>query len=367
MNVAFFIGHHKTGSTALQTYLASQYLTLLQAGILYPAVESKGLAHNLNTVLKGSIPAQFSDLNIREPHNALAFGLMAEGLESDVPNWHKNLPSSFQMLQAIDEQMNALAPRHTILCSEVMSRFSEQGWPKIMPRIQARFAKHDCTIVLNLRRIDAYIASWHLQQLKFGFANTPLRAGAQSRYFNTAHFQYDQIVSRWTSTLPSARMIVRNYTDVLTAGGSVVDFFAQSKIDHIPIEPLIRHNPSVPYAMAEIMRLANLTIPKHFAAMLAYILAASQRVDFPPDSEVELFGEQNRRALLEAFRPIHQNLSQSTGLAEFFPDLAEVAVCRPLPELAAAARALQALRHDAVENAPNAVVRDFLLGLVLGS
>ena len=76
MKVAFFIGHHKTGSTALQSYLASHYLALLQAGILYPAVESKGVANNLKILLHRQEDTDPTDLNIREPHNALGSRLI---------------------------------------------------------------------------------------------------------------------------------------------------------------------------------------------------------------------------------------------------------------------------------------------------
>ena len=133
---------------------------------------------------------------------ALAFVLLSEATDFVVPNWHKNLLSGFQMLQLIEEQINAIDPDHTILCSEVMTLFSEQGWAKIMPRIRRRFSRYETTIVLNLRRIDEYLASWHLQRLKFGSTHDPLRLGAQRLYHRTAHFRYDQIVYRWAGALP---------------------------------------------------------------------------------------------------------------------------------------------------------------------
>ncbi len=365
MKLAFFIGHHKTGSTSIQTYLATHYLRLLKAGILYPAVESSGMASNLATVLQANAHAPVVNLNVREPHNALAFGLISEALKREVPPWHKNLPSGFQMFEMIDAQIHALAPKHTIICSEVMSRFAEQGWPKIMPRIRARFAHHDCSIVLNLRRIDDYLASWHLQVLKFGAVVDPLRHGAQAKFYQTAHFQYDSILTRWSQALPQARMVVRNYADVMAAGGSVVDFFAQSQIDYAPTEPNPHLNTSLPYALAEILRQANIALPAHRSEMLNYLLGAAHRVDLIPNAEVELFGATHRAALLNAFAPVHKRLSDFLGLEAFFHDLDQVSLCRPIPEMTAAAAALQALRQDAAENAPSAEVRDFVKALVL--
>ena len=77
MTFAFFIGHHKTGSTALQTYLANNYLTLLRQGILYPAVDAEGSAANLAAAIKGRDDmVNLGRMNVREPHNALAFRIL---------------------------------------------------------------------------------------------------------------------------------------------------------------------------------------------------------------------------------------------------------------------------------------------------
>ena len=53
MKAAFFIGHHKTGSTSLQAFLAANYHRLISEGILYPATESEGIVSNLAAALAG--------------------------------------------------------------------------------------------------------------------------------------------------------------------------------------------------------------------------------------------------------------------------------------------------------------------------
>lgn len=45
MHSTIFIGHHKTGSTALQHALAVDAARLLSEGVLYPAVEFQGMAY----------------------------------------------------------------------------------------------------------------------------------------------------------------------------------------------------------------------------------------------------------------------------------------------------------------------------------
>lgn len=363
MKVALFIGHHKTGSTSLQTYLARHYLPLLKEGILYPAVEAEGAASNLAWALRGEEPVNVYRMNVREPHNALAFRMLNEVNDSPVPDWHPNLPTGFQMLQLIEAQMKAIDPQHVVICSEVMSRFAEKGWHKVLPRMQHRFGQYDSSVVLNLRRPDEYLASWHLQRLKFGSAIKPLRHGAHESYYNGVHFRYDLIVSRWMEALPGARMVVRNYEDVVAAGGSVIDFFAQSQIDYLPDDSDSRMNSSVPYAMVEIVRQANIKLPENRRAVLNYIFDAMTRVPYARNSEVELFGPIHRAAFMKAFRPVHAALSAQLGIARFFPDIEEGEVCRPIPEMEAATAALEYLRKDAREHAPSDIVGEFIANL----
>lgn len=366
MKVAFFIGHHKTGSTSLQNYLANHYLSLLRQGILYPAVESEGISANLATALRG----QDTEIdpwcfNQREPHNALSFRILNEANGEQMPEWHPDLPNGFQMLVLIEKQIQALQPKQVVLCSEIMTRFAGKGMRKMLPRMANRFGRHDCTVVLNLRRIDEYIASWHLQRLKFGHPINPLRHGAQAHYYPLVHFRYDRIVEDWKQHFPQAQMVARNYDDVKRAGGSVVDFFAQAGIDHVPVDADQQSNSSIPHAFAEIARLANVHAPELCHALQAYLQGASERVAYAPNSKVELFGQANRDGLLAAFESVHAGLSKSLGVAAFFPDLEAARICREIPEMEAARAALDALRQDAPDHCENAAVRDFLANLTL--
>ncbi|MDN3713792.1 hypothetical protein QWZ10_22215 [Paracoccus cavernae] len=79
MKVILFIGHFKTGSTSLQRFLSRNFHALLKAGILYPSVESQGVAHNMAALRNGRDFDWISDkLNVTEPHNALALVLKTE-------------------------------------------------------------------------------------------------------------------------------------------------------------------------------------------------------------------------------------------------------------------------------------------------
>lgn len=366
MKVAFFIGHHKTGSTSLQSYLGNNYLTLLCQGILYPAVEAEGISANLAAVLAGkTAPVSIGQFNLREPHNALAFRMMHEANGDAMPDWHPNLPHGFQMLNLIEQQLLAIQPEQVIICSEVMSRFADRGTRKIMPRLISRLGFFDSTIVLNLRRIDEYLASWHLQRLKFGATVKPLRAGAYALYYPNIHFRYDRIVENWRKAFPEADIVVRNYDDVCKAGGSVVDFFAQAKINHVPAAEDDRLNTSIPHAMAEIVRLGNIQAPQLRHAIQSYLEDAAQRILIANNAEVELYGEEHRAALLAAFEPVHAALSAHLGIDAFFTDLDSAAKPRDIPELDAARSALDELRKDAPTYAKNDEVRDFIANLAI--
>lgn len=370
MKFVLFIGHHKTGSTALQVYLAENFLKLAREGILYPAVESQGMAQNLASAIAGKDlfvdrHRRESRFNIRVPHNALAMRMLNEAFGAGVPPWHDDVPASEQMLQTIFRQAEAIAPDTLILASEVMSRFADRGWRKTLPIMSSTFGAFDTTILLNLRRPDLHIASWHLQRLKFLQPVKPLREGGHRDYLDTAHFRYDRIVRRWQDAFPQAQLRVRNYTDVIKAGGSVQDFFAQSGINHDPAPQARPANSSIPYALAEIAARAKALPPVVSRGVVTYLLDAADRIAFPGNEKVELFGAENRKALCNGFAAVNTALCDQLGLTEFFPDLEEARRCNEIMDIEAARIALTPLQQDAKEHLPKGAVQTFILELAL--
>lgn len=370
MKFVMFIGHHKTGSTALQVYLAENFLKLLREGILYPAVESQGMAQNLASAVAGKdlyVDRQADEkrFNIRVPHNALALRMLNEVIGSGVPKWHGEVPSADEMFLAMRRQIEMLNPETVVIGSEVLSRFADRGFRTLLPRLYGEFGGHDCSVILNLRRPDLHLASWHLQRLKFLHDINPLRDGAHTTYMDSVHFRHDRIVNRWQEAFPEARMVVRNYTDVIAAGGSVQDFFTQSGLDHDPGPQMRLANSSIPYALAEVVRLANRQVPGIARNVVNYVMAAAGRIDCIANSEIELFGEANRRALCDAFAPVHAALNRKLGVQAFFPDMEEARRCNPVPELVAAQEALTALRGDAKLRLPKGPLLEFITHLRL--
>ena len=338
MQVVMFIGHHKVGSSTLQTFLARNAVALLRHGILYPSVEAEGMSLALRDALRGKSdryePLSF---NVREPHNALAFRLLNEKTGTPVPPIHTLLPASHQMFHLIQKQIEALQPKAVIFCSEVFSNFGGSA-PELITTLKEILPLSNVRILCTLRRPDEYLASWHGQRLRFGHKVRALRNAGAAPYFDGIHFDYKLMLAPWRAAFPDADFVVRNYHDVLKGGGSVQDFITQSGIVFPKgLHTTPNRNPGIPYALMEIVRQIIHTFPKPHD-LFTPILQKTARFDMPPNSEIEMFGAQNRALMMEEFAPIHAYLAQFAKGDLFFPTIADVAVPRRMPEL-------EAVRH----------------------
>lgn len=332
MKVIFYIGHHKVGSTALQSFLTQNWRRLAKHGILYPAVESRGfaanLAHGLGQPLKGAV----NDVNVREPHSALAYRMMAEVSERKVPPQFKRLPTAAQMLLAIQNQVRALRPEALILCSEAFANFGQVD-PALIRSLADHFPKAEFEIYCALRRPDEYLISWHGQRLKVGETVSALSQGGAASYYDNIHFNFRTVVEPWVRQLPDARLILRPYADILAAGGSTEDFMAQIGV-RAPggLTPAGQANSSLPRAAMEIVRRANHELPREASlALSGYLLREGPGLKPVPNGEVEMFGAALRADMAEEFAPVHDWLSGVAG-KPFFDDIAELGRVRPVPE-----------------------------------
>ncbi|MEN8738512.1 MAG: hypothetical protein ABF308_01890 [Phaeobacter gallaeciensis] len=360
LKVILFIGHHKVGSTSLQDYLSRNAAALSRAGILYPYVDFEGMAHMTATAAGHGQPEGSLPINVREPHNALAFRMLAELPGRSVPTYHKRLPALGQMAHAIKQQVRFSNPHTVILAAEVFANFNAAS-PKLIEQLTGHFPGAEFTVVATLRRIDEYLASWHGQRLKFGHQLDALRKDGIDGYIKGIHFNYRLMVEGWLKALPEARVILRNYADVRANGGSVNDFITQTGLQ-LPkgLAPERRENDSIHRGIYEIIRRANVDLPQPQAAELRRSLRdLAPKLDLPPSHSVELFGADNRARMLEQFRPIDAWLGDVMGRECFFDDLEAVLEPDPLPELEAAEGALEliATRRDWCEDE---AVMDFI-------
>jgi len=358
MKVIIYIGHHKVGSTALQVFLAQNWHRLAREGILYPGVEARGLAWNLARALEGEDKSAPTDVNIREPHSALAYRMMAEVSDRKVPVQFKALPSVGQMIISLRQQIARLRPKTVILCSEAFANFG-QVQPALIERLGAIFPKAGIEIYCALRRPDDYLISWHGQRLKVGEKLKPLAAGGLEQYFPTIHFNFRTVVEAWGKKLPRARLIVRNYSDILAAGGSTEDFMQQVGVDFPDgMVPAGRANTSLPRAAMEIVRHANHDLePPAAAALCRYLLRPDNGLTPPANCDIEMFGATARAELAHRFAPIRDYLSDLTGQDAFFPDLDDLARPRAIAEADAVATLVDQIAPPAL---PDDTTRAFI-------
>lgn len=366
MKVIIYIGHHKVGSTALQVFLSRNWLALAKAGILYPSVETSGFSHTLARALgqnlgKGNGPNTGSTgMNVREPHSALAYQMIAKITGHNVPPQFKRLPAVPQMLHALRKQVEFLKPKAVILCSEVFANFGQVD-PDLIPQLMTAFSDTEIEVEIYgaLRRPDEYLISWHGQRLKVGERLNPLDNGGLEPYFDTIHFNFRTMAEAWSKQLPEARLILRPYSEILEAGGSIDDFIARSSVD-FPANLAVpgRANQSLPRAAMEIVRRANHDLPNNLAHELSrYFLTTGKALDPTPNAQVEMFGAAARQELAHRFAPIHDYLSELTGRSAFFDSIDEVTHECPVPQARAAAELLAQIEPKTL---PNKDLRDYV-------
>ena len=359
MRLLVFFGHHKVGSSALQAFFANNYQALLAEGILYPATESEGLAYRQAEALGRLHGAEEPSMNIREPHNALAFKLLATATGGRAPEWHPGLPPATQMIRAIRMQVKYLQPRTVVLSSEVMSNFGAHH-PELVDMVAGIFPEAKTELFCALRRPDQYLASWHAQRLRFGAKIGPLSANAALNYIETIHFDYEKMLRPWVERMPGARLHLRNYADILKSGGTAQDFIRQTRLA-LPkrLAPEERRNQSMPFGGIEVARLANRDLnPESAQEVRLLILQAGRKRRLTPNHDIELFGEEVRAELARRFEPIHAYISEQAGKPAFFPDIDEMRRVRPVSEREANIELMENLDPDAVYDLD---AREFLL------
>lgn len=366
MKVILYIGHHKVGSTALQSFLLRNWLTLLTEGkILYPMVEFEGMTDVLQRALQGRDVNRGATLNQQEPHNTLAFKLIEEAGGSKVPPFIDRPLAAFQMARGMRLQVKSLAPETVILCSEVMSNFAFVPGD-LTQKLRKTWPDAEYEIYLTLRRPDEYIASWYGQCFRFSPHNGRRLEGDFAKSFvNTVHFDYEKLLKPWLQTFKGSKFHIRNYKDVLAAGGSCEDFTREVSVK-FPRKLLApeRSNRSIPYAFYEIMRRATQAMPHpKVMALMRYLEKTPASAQVPRNAEVEVFGQEARSFLAEKFVPIHDHLNDVTGRSPFFPDIDEVGKPRPIAEMDAYKTALNALLSLPKRQQPDAEFMAFLEGL----
>jgi hypothetical protein len=368
MKAIIHIGHHKTGTTSLQSFIAVNWRRLLEHGVLSPWVEFQGAAWAQAQLLRGDeVEPDLLPANVREPHNALAFRMLATALpERKVPAHHGGTPAPRQMLHAISSQIEAVDPETLVIVSEVMSHFGPDA-PDLVDDLAEALAGSDIALHMTLRRPDEQIVSWFGQQLWFGDPRPALSDSAGTDPFQGVHFDYRAVIEPWLDRLPGAKPQIRAHRAMMAAGGSIPDFFAESGIklpDGLSDVPAM--NPSLPRAFFPLMQKVNTALPRSSARTLGHDLAAiADEFDLPAPGDIEFFGAARRAEMAERFAPIDNWLTDLLG-QPLFDDIAAIATPRPVSEDAALEQVLAGLSADHIASFTNPDVRAFVTDLKSG-
>ncbi len=367
LRVVLFIGHHKVGSTALQSHMARHAPAALRRRLLYPVVTAADLA-TLNARVAAGDAQQPLSRNVTEAHNALAFSLIHDfNPAAPIPGFHQNLPPSSEMFALIRQQIARHRPRVLVLASEVFANFAAIS-PELIRNLVAGLGLHPqgarIELFAALRRVDDYLAAWHSQRVHLGQQTRPLPL-ALDHYRNTVHFDYRLMLEGWQRALPEARLVLRPYDDGMRVTGMPQSFAGAMGLDLPGLDaPPEIVNPGLHRGLLDIARRAVPDLgPDEAQGLFRTLLALGPKLDLPPSQDVELFGATARSEMAEGFAPIHDWLSAMIG-QPFFADAAEIGTMRPMDEFEVNTKALAQIRAghlDAFTDPARRYLEDFKL------
>ncbi len=194
------IGINKTGSSAIQRFLAENPRMLLRHGVLYPRSGRHENAHYLLS-------------------SALGFGPVEKARDAGEA-------ASARTLERLRVRLESESRRHPA-ARVVLS--SEQFVRPLDPRpVRGLLAAFDCRIVVYLRRHDHWWASAYGQALKT-VSHPPWGMGpeayiAWSRERQPGQRRYRPLLERWCSVFGRENIIVRPYEPMQNPDGVVADF-----------------------------------------------------------------------------------------------------------------------------------------------
>ena len=210
----FHTGYSKTGTTALQGFLATGRAGLKNQGILYPDIRYAGLRLGLenHNAIAGTLAG------LRPPH-----GITAEGYFNQFRAQVAARPGCDLVVLSAE---GFTGHPNVLLCdTEAAFRAAENTY---IARLRALAGDDDVTIVVYLRRQDHWLNSTANQRIKFEGRNAGPAFDTIERFYDLQKPRLDYLTSLdcWASHFEAGNMIVRPYETAQLTGGSVVsDFF----------------------------------------------------------------------------------------------------------------------------------------------
>lgn len=183
------IGHYKTGTTAIQTFLGSNKSSLADNGINYCSTNF-----------------------VNSKHSQLAFSLLKSlGVEKQLYGYNSDL-SPQSMWSELSKEIT-LSPHETnIISSEEFIRLGGvQGSEQLLDDIKniLNQAGIEVSIIVYFRNQRDHLKSWYNQLIKMNFDTAPL--DHMIRGIEPIHYNYKLAIEPWLRVFSKDKVFVRPY------------------------------------------------------------------------------------------------------------------------------------------------------------
>lgn len=239
------IGHYKTGTTALQVFLARNPGYLAKHGVEYAPV----LMHHAK-------------------HSSLGFSLCREAGVTRLMHGYNAPTPAAEIWGELFDHVRRSPHKAVIVSSEEMIRIGE--FPAACDRLReiaATARDIDVTVIAYLRNPESHLRSWYNQLVKMGIPvsdyTTALRGEIEG-----IHLDYARALRPWAEAFGAENLVLRDYDAARRAGptGIYTDFLGilgLSFSDSLS-QPEGDPNPRIDDRAVELVRLMqNMKLPRH--------------------------------------------------------------------------------------------------------
>ena len=190
------IGIHKTGSTAVQRFLANSENLLLEHDVLYP---------------RSGRPARQA---------------IADGQHLLIPELRRAGRSGTRAWDSLATELEEADQGTVVISSENFDLLSE---PEQIADLRGRLAGFEVSVVAYLRRQDEFLHSYYCLDVLF---HGEMRGFDEYRHAPKTEPDYERLLAPWEQAFGLESLIVRPYEKPALAEGDVVaDFCAQIGVD----------------------------------------------------------------------------------------------------------------------------------------
>jgi hypothetical protein len=184
------IGHYKTGTTALQVFLANNRKPLLARGVDY-----------------------CSTLNEHAKHSSLAFSLYRRAGVKTLMHGYNKSASPEDIWNDLFDYARKSPCSNVVVSSEELIRLGEfdHAADTLRQIIEPMRAEFDIRIIAYLRAPGTHLHSWYNQLVKMGKASVDFNTAVQSGVVESIHYDYEKALSPWIDILGPEAVFLRPY------------------------------------------------------------------------------------------------------------------------------------------------------------